>query len=343
MSSKKFRVAVLGATGAVGREMVSILGSRKFPLTELRLLASERSAGESLDFGDDELIVQVVKPESFKNIDLALFSAGGSVSKQWAPVATEQGAVVIDNTNAFRMDPDVPLVVPEVNPEALAGWQERRIVANPNCSTIQMVVALKPLHDAAHIHRVVVATYQAVSGAGQRGVAELEQQVRDLFNLREVKPELFPQRIAFNCLPCIPQADAFADDGSTIEELKMVNETRKILGDEVRVSATCVRVPVFNGHGEAVHIEFDAALSPERARELLSAAPGVMVLDNPANMLYPTQIEISGEDLVAVGRLRADPSVEHGLAMWVAADNLRKGAALNAVQIAELLASEHLV
>lgn len=342
MSTKKYRVAVLGATGAVGREMVSQLAERNFPLSQLRLLASERSEGENLDFGDDELRVEEVKAEAFAGIDIALFSAGGALSEKWAPIATAAGAVVIDNSSAFRMDPEVPLIVPEVNAEALKGWKTKRIIANPNCSTIQLVVALKPLHDAASLKRVVVATYQAVSGAGQKGIDELDQQVRDLFNMRDLNTDVFPMRIAFNCIPAIPHGpDAFFDDQDTVEERKMINETHKILGPEMGVAATCVRVPVFIGHGEVVNLEFKKPMNADQARDLLGAAPGVMVLDNPSKHLYPTPAALAGEDMVGVGRIRTDHSVANGLSMWVVSDNLRKGAALNAVQIAERLLEEY--
>ncbi|MBN2358718.1 MAG: aspartate-semialdehyde dehydrogenase, partial [Deltaproteobacteria bacterium] len=334
MAPKKRNVAVVGATGAVGREMVAVLAQRRFPVADLRLLASERSVGQRLEFGDAEIAVDVLGPASFAGVEIALFSAGGSVSKEYAPIAASAGAVVVDNTSAFRMEPDVPLVVPEVNPQALAGWRGRRIIANPNCSTIQMVVALKPIHDAVRIRRIVVSTYQAVSGAGQRGIDELERQVRDLFNLREVKRELFPHRIAFNLIPCIPQSNAFGEADTTVEEWKMINETHKILDPSIAVAATCVRVPVFSGHAEAVYLDLERPLAAEQARDLLRRAPGVAVLDDPAKMLFPTPLDATGEDLTLVGRIRGDPSNPNGLWLFVVADNLRKGAALNAVQIA---------
>jgi len=342
MKKKHYNVAVVGATGAVGREMLRILEERRFPVARLSALASERSEGETLSFHGEEHTVELLREEAFDGVEIALFSAGGAVSKRFAPAAAERGAVVIDNTSTFRMDPEVPLVVPEVNPEHLEGWRARRIIANPNCSTIQMLVALKPLHDAARIRRIVVSTYQAVSGAGQKGIAELEQQVRDMFNFRDPTVEVFPQRIAFNCIPCIPQRDAFDEHGQTSEELKMVNETHKMMGADIKVAATCVRVPVFTGHAEVINIELDQPLEVKLARQLLISAPGVMLIDDPAQGLYPTPVESAGEDMVLVGRLRVDPSVENGLALFVVADNLRKGAALNAVQIAELLARDHL-
>ncbi|MEW5848431.1 MAG: aspartate-semialdehyde dehydrogenase [Myxococcota bacterium] len=343
MTRKTWTIAVMGATGAVGREILSILEDRKFPVGKLIPLASARSEGTPLEFDGEEIKVQKLTPDSFKGVDIVLSSPGSKVSAEFSPHAVKAGAVVVDNTSHFRMDPDVPLVVPEVNKHDIGMYKRRGIIANPNCSTIQMVVALKPLHDAARIKRVVVSTYQAVSGAGQKGIGELEQQVRDLFNARDVTMEVFPKRMAFNLIPCIPQKDAFLPDGSTTEEKKMVDETMKIMGDpSIKVHATCVRVPVFNGHSESVNVEFERPLSAEQARELLRKAPGVAVLDDPEKMLFPTPMDASGEDLVLVGRVREDPTVQHGLSMFVVGDNLRKGAALNAVQIAEVLISEYL-
>lgn len=342
MAKQKYEIAILGATGAVGRELIHVLEERNFPVSKLHLLASERSLGEKIDYDEDELTVVLPTAELFSSVDIALFSAGSEVSEKWAPVAAKQGAVVIDNTSAFRMDGDVPLVIPEVNPEALADFKNKRIIANPNCSTIQMLMALKPLHDAAQLKRVVVSTYQAVSGVGQKGIRELDKQVRDLFNIRDLSNEIFPQRMAFNCIPCIPHHDkAIDDDGVSLEERKMIDETHKMLGADIAVAATCVRVPVFVGHGESLNLEFANAITADDARELLSKAPGIMVLDNPANLLYPTPADLAGEDQVGVGRIRQDPSLEHGLQLWLAADNLRKGAALNAVQIAEALIQAH--
>lgn len=326
-------VAVAGATGAVGREMLKTLYGRKFPASKVIALASARSAGSRVPYGDQELTVQELKTDSFEGVDLALFSAGGGTSKEFAPHAAHAGCVVVDNSSAWRMDPRCPLVVPEVNPEALATQQG--IIANPNCSTIQMVVVLKPLMDAAGLKRVVVSTYQAVSGTGQKGMEELERQVRDLFNGREPENKVYPHRIAFNILPHI---DVFEANGYTKEEMKMVNETRKILGDDnIRVSATCVRVPVFYSHSEAVNVETDRKLTTMQARAILAQAPGVKVLDNPGENIYPLAMDASGEDETFVGRIREDDSVENGLNMWIVADNIRKGAALNAVQIAETL------
>lgn len=335
-----FKLAILGATGAVGREMISILEERDFPVRELVLLASKRSAGEKLAFRDEELVVHEVRDTAFAGCDLALFSPGAEVSRTWAPIAAAQGAFVIDNSSAFRGEADVPLVVPEVNPAAVDLARGRRIVANPNCSTIQMVVALKPLHDAATLRRVVVATYQSVSGKGQKGMAELEKQVGDLMNCRETAPEAFAHRIAFNV---IPQIDDFAEGGATKEELKMVNETRRILDlPDLAISATCVRIPIFIGHSEAVNLAFERPLSADEARRILAGAPGVKVLDDPGQNLYPMPMLAAGDSAVHVGRIREDKSQPNGLDLFICADNLRKGAALNAVQIAELIVQKGL-
>jgi aspartate-semialdehyde dehydrogenase len=331
--SKRYRVAVVGATGAVGQEMRDILAARDFPVSELVPLASARSAGIELEFGDRCVECKELTEDSFEGVDIALFSAGGAISEKYAPIARDAGCVVIDNSSAWRMDPDVPLVVPEVNPEAAGS--HRGIIANPNCSTIQMVVALKPLHDEAGIERVVVSTYQAVSGTGTEAISELIRQSDELLEGMPPRVEVYPHQIAFNCLPHI---DVFLEDGSTKEERKMVDETKKIMEDDsIEVTATCVRVPVENGHSEAVNVQFTHDLSPERARELLAGAPGVRVLDDPEAKLYPMPATASGQDPVFVGRIRRDPTLAHGLNLWVVADNLRKGAALNAVQIAELL------
>lgn len=331
-----FTVAVVGATGLVGREMVSILEERDFPVRELRLLASERSAGEVLEFHGTAVKVGMLRgEEDFRGVDIALFSAGAEVSRRFAPLAAGAGAVVIDNSSAWRMDPEVPLIVPEVNPHALPLCRRKGIIANPNCSTIQMVVALKPIHEAAHIERIVVATYQSVSGTGKRALDELLDQVRAILSFGEVTPQVYPHQIAFNVLPHI---DAFLDNGYTREEMKMINETRKILEEpHLGVTATTVRVPVFVGHSEAVNVTTSRKISAQEAREILSRAPGVKVVDDPARNLYPLPLEAAGKDEVFVGRIREDPSQERGLDLWVVADNLRKGAALNAVQIAELL------
>ena len=328
-------VAVVGATGAVGREMLDTLVRRNFPHAEVRALASSRSAGTKVEFGSKKLTVQELTEESFAGVDLALFSAGGSTSEKYAPCAVKAGCVVVDNSSAWRMDPAVPLVVPEVNPDDLS-WH-KGIIANPNCSTIQMVVALKPLHDVARIKRVVVSTYQAVSGTGQKAIVELENQVRQLFNGQDATNAVYPHRIAFNCLP---QIDVFLDNEYTKEEMKMVLETKKILGDDsVRVTATTVRVPVFYSHSESVNIETEKKLTAKDARVILSQAPGVTVYDNPSEKNYPMPIHAAGEDDVFVGRIREDNTIDNGLNLWIVSDNIRKGAALNAVQIAELLIS----
>jgi aspartate-semialdehyde dehydrogenase len=338
--SNGYRVAVCGATGVVGVEMVRVLAERSFPVADLRLLASERSVGEEQTFQGSEVRVEALEENSFSGMDIALFSAGSDVSRTYAPLAARAGCVVIDNTSAFRMEPDVPLVVPEVNPEALCDYARRSIIANPNCSTIQMVLVLKPIDDAVGIRRVVVSTYQSVSGAGRRGIAELESQTLSLFNLKPMECERFPRQIAFNCLPHI---DVFGPDGYTFEERKMIQETHKIMGrDDLRLTATTVRVPVFYGHSEALNIETEKKLSADEARKLLDRAPGLRVVDSPSEALYPTVLDAVGGDDTLVGRIREDPSVECGLDMWVVSDNIRKGAALNAVQIAELLIRDYM-
>ncbi len=338
--SKQLRVAVCGATGAVGNQMIRCLEERDFPVAEIKLLASERSRGKTLEFRGEMLPVQVLDENSFEGLDLALFSAGASTSEAFAPAAWESGCVVVDNSSAWRMDPEVPLVVPEVNPHAVAGYTQKGIIANPNCSTIQMVVALKPIHDAARIRRVVVSTYQAVSGTGQKAIFELTGQLKALHEDREPENKVYPHRIAMNLIPHI---DKFMDNGYTKEEMKMVNETRKIMEDDsIMVSATCARVPVVYSHSEAVNIATEKKLSAAEARELLAAAPGVKVVDQPAENLYPTPLMAAGQDLTLVGRIREDISQESGLDLWIAADNIRKGAATNAVQIAEILARDYL-
>ncbi|MBN1882095.1 MAG: aspartate-semialdehyde dehydrogenase [Deltaproteobacteria bacterium] len=332
---KNYSVAVAGATGAVGSEMIKILQERNFPTGKIKLLASKRSIGKRLSFRGEDVAVEELTKDSFDGVDIALFSAGGSRSLEFAPAAASAGAVVIDNSSAFRMEDDVPLVVPEVNPHAVADYTNRGIIANPNCSTIQMVVALKPLHDEVKIKRVVVSTYQAVSGTGAQAIMELEKQTRAIVEGKTAVSSVYPHQIAFNCLPHI---DVFTEDGYTKEELKMVNETRKILeAPDIAVTATTVRVPVYYGHSESVNVEFHGALSPERAREILAKAPGVVVMDEPGKNLYPLAINAAGKDDTYVGRIRKDFSIENGLNLWVVSDNLRKGAALNAVQIAELL------
>ncbi len=340
MKKEKYNVAIVGATGAVGEQMREVLDERQFPVGELRLLASERSVGQFLPFQSRQLPVQVLKADSFKDIDIGLFSAGGSVSTEFAPLAVAAGAVVIDNTSVFRLEPDIPLVVPEVNSKAIANYKTRGIVANPNCSTIQMVVALKPIHDTARIKRVVVSTYQSVSGAGRKAMEELSQQVAALFNGKEIEKVKFPHQIAFNCIPHI---DVFMTDGYTKEEWKMIEETRKILGEpNLPVTATTVRVPVFCSHSESVNVETYVKLSANEARRILREAPGIIVADEPENNLYPMAIDAAGKDATYVGRIREDKSVANGLNLWVVSDNLRKGAALNAVQIAEILIRDYL-
>ncbi len=340
MKKGKYNVAVAGATGAVGNEMVSILEERDFPVHQLKLLASTRGAGTKMEFKGKSYTVEVLNENSFAGVDIGLFSPGGSVSQKFAPIAGQAGCVVIDNTSAFRMDPDVPLVVPEVNSHAVARYKKKNIIANPNCSTIQMVVALKPIHDAAKIKRIVVSTYQAVSGTGKRAIRELESQVLAIYNNQEVKKEVYPHQIAFNCLPHI---DVFFDNGYTKEEMKMVNETKKIMEDDsIRVTATTVRVPVFYGHSEAVNIETEKKITADEVRKILSKAPGVRVVDNPKFAEYPLAIDAAGKDETLVGRIREDESIPNGINLWVVADNIRKGAALNAVQIAEILIQKYL-
>jgi aspartate-semialdehyde dehydrogenase len=326
-------VAVVGATGAVGEEMIATLESRNFPVSELRLFASERSEGLKLEFRGDEIPVRTIEENSFRGIDIALFSAGGERSKQWAPIAAKSGCVVIDNSSAWRMEKDVPLVVPEVNAPALR--RHKGIIANPNCSTIQMVVVLKPIHDAVKIKRIVVTTFQSVSGTGKKAMDELLQQTSDLLSFKEISINVYPYQIAFNCLPHI---DAFLENGYTKEEVKMVNETRKIMGDDsIGVTATTVRVPVFRCHSESVNIETEKKISANEVRAILSTAPGVVVFDAPQKNIYPLAIDVAGKDEVYVGRIREDESIDKGINMWIVADNLLKGAALNAVQIAEKL------
>lgn len=337
--SKKFNVAVLGATGAVGREILSILGERKFPVDTLKPLASERSIEKTVEFRGGELAVQLACDDAFEYIDIVLASAGGSVSKQFHPAIKAAGAVMIDNTSAFRMDEDVPLVVPEVNPDAIAQYTHQNVIANPNCSTIQMVVALKPLHDAAGLKRVIVSTYQAVSGAGQSAMDELWHSTQALYSQEAFENKKFVHPIAFNLIPHI---DVFMEDGYTKEEWKMMVETPKIMEADIPVTATCVRVPVFYGHSESVWIETEKPLSPEEARALWAEAPGVVVVDDPANNAYPMPRDYQGKDETAVGRIRKDSTVANGLTFWVVSDNIRKGAALNAVQIAEILGRDYL-
>jgi len=338
--AKQFRVAVCGATGAVGNQMIQCLEERQFPISELRLIASERSRGRELKYKGQDIPVRVLGEGAFDGIDIALFSAGASTSLAWAPKAWAAGAVVVDNSSAWRMDPEVPLVVPEVNPGDIARYTTKGVIANPNCSTIQMVVALKPIYDAAGIERIVVSTYQAVSGTGQKAIFELTNQMRAWYEGRPLDAKVYPHQIALNLIPHI---DVFFDNGYTKEEMKMVLETQKIMGDpDIKVSATCVRVPVVYGHSEAINIATRRKISPQRVRELLAAAPGVKVVDDPANKAYPMPIDAAGQDLTLVGRIREDLSQERGIDMWISADNIRKGAATNAVQIAEVLAEKYI-
>jgi aspartate-semialdehyde dehydrogenase len=329
-----FRVAIVGATGNVGREMLSVLAERRFPVSEVVALASSASNGKEVSFGDRVLKCKALETYDFSSTDICLMSAGGAVSKEWSPRIGAQGCVVIDNSSVWRMDPDVPLVVPEVNAEAAKAFTKKNIIANPNCSTAQLVVALKPLHDKARIRRVVVSTYQSVSGAGKDAMDELFSQTRAVFVSDPVEPKKFPKRIAFNV---IPQIDVFMDDGGTKEEWKMVVETKKILDPKIKLTATCVRVPVFIGHSEAVNIEFEHPITADEARDILREAPGCLVIDRREPGGYITPHEAAGEDATYISRIREDPTIENGLNLWCVSDNLRKGAALNAVQIAEVL------
>ena len=335
-----YKVAVVGATGNVGREMLDILAERNFPADEVVAVASRRSQGVECSFGDKTLKVKALDHFDFSDVDICLMSAGGAVSKEWSPKIAAQGAVVIDNSSAWRMDPDVPLIVPEVNADAVAGFTKKNIIANPNCSTAQLVVALKPLHDKAKIKRVVVATYQSVSGAGKDAMDELFSQSKAVFTLDEVETKKFPKRIAFNVIPHI---DVFMEDGYTKEEWKMVVETKKILDPKIKLTATCVRVPVFVGHSEAVNIEFENPITADEAREILRNAPGCLVIDKHEPGGYVTPYECVGEDATYISRIREDATIDNGLQMWIVSDNLRKGAALNAVQIAECLINRKLI
>ena len=336
-----FKIAVVGATGNVGREMLSILAERAFPADEVVALASRRSQGSEVSYGDKILKTKTLDTYDFSDVDICLMSAGGEVSKEWSPKIAAQGAVVIDNSSAWRYDADVPLVVPEVNPDAIAAFGRKNIIANPNCSTAQLVVALKPLHDAARIRRVVVATYQSVSGAGKDAMDELWSQTKGKYVPgQEVEAKKFPKEIAFNC---IPQIDVFMEDGYTKEEWKMVAETKKILDPRIKVTATCVRVPVFVSHCEAINVEFEKPISADEAREILREAPGLLVVDKHEDGGYVTPIECVGEFATYVSRIREDSTVENGLSLWVVSDNLRKGAALNTVQIAELMINRKLL
>jgi aspartate-semialdehyde dehydrogenase len=335
-----YKVAVVGATGNVGREMLAILSERGFDTSEVVPLASRRSMGVEVSYGNRTLKVKATENHDFSDTDICLMSAGSAISKEWSPKIAAKGCVVIDNSSCWRYDPDVPLVVPEVNADAIVGFKKKNIIANPNCSTIQLVVALKPLHDRAIVKRVVVATYQSVSGAGKEAMDELFSQTRAIFVTDTPEASKFPKRIAFNV---IPQIDVFMEDGSTKEEWKMAEETKKILDPKIAVAATCVRVPVFIGHSEAVNVEFEKAISAEQAREILRSAPGVLVVDKREPGGYVTPFEAVGEDATYVSRIRVDKTVKHGLSFWCVSDNLRKGAALNTVQIAEILVNRKLL
>jgi aspartate-semialdehyde dehydrogenase len=335
-----FKVAVVGATGNVGHEMLNILAERRFPASEVIAVASRKSQGTEVSFGDKILKCKALEHTDFSDVDICLMSAGGAVSKEWSPKIGAQGAVVIDNSSAWRYDSDVPLIVPEVNADAIVGFRSKNIIANPNCSTAQLVVALKPLHDKAKIIRVVVATYQSVSGAGKDAMDELDRQTKAIYSLQDVEAKKFPKRIAFNL---IPQIDVFMEDGYTKEEWKMMVETKKILDPKIKLTATCVRVPVFVSHSEVVNIEFTDPITVEEAREILRNAPGCIVIDKHEPGGYVTPYEATGEDATYISRIREDATVENGLSMWVVSDNLRKGAALNAVQIAECLINRKLI
>jgi aspartate-semialdehyde dehydrogenase len=340
MAQKKMNIAVAGATGAVGNQMIRCLEEMDFPINSVAFLASSRSVGRQLRFKGDLIDVKELKEDSFKGFDIALFSAGGGTSEKFAPFAARDGCVVVDNSSAWRMDPQVPLVVPEVNPHAIAQHTAKGIIANPNCSTIQMVVALHPIHKKYGIKRIVVSTYQAVSGTGKKAIDELFDQTRAMINFLDYEKRVYPHRIAFNCLPHI---DTFLDNGYTKEEMKMVNETRKIMEDDsIAVTATTVRVPVFFGHSESVNIETHEPISVEDVRALLENAPGVQVMDDPVKNLYPLATDAAGQDLTLVGRIRQDESIPNGINMWIVADNIRKGAATNTVQIAQILAQKYL-
>ncbi|MDY6793525.1 MAG: aspartate-semialdehyde dehydrogenase [Thermodesulfobacteriota bacterium] len=340
MWEKKFNIAVAGATGAVGNQMISCLEERNFPVKSIKLLASSRSVGRKLRFRGDRWAVEELTKESFRGMDIALFSAGGTASQTFAPVAAKDGCIVVDNSSTWRMDPEVPLVVPEVNPQAIAGYTKKGIIANPNCSTIQMVLPLNPIHKKYQIKRIVVSTYQAVSGTGKKAIDELFDQTRSMINFMDYDKKVYPHRIAFNCIPHI---DVFLDNGYTKEEIKMVNETRKILADDnIGITATTVRVPVYFGHSESVNVETEKEISANEVRSLLENEPGLKVLDQPEENIYPLAIDAAGQDLTLVGRIRDDKSVQNGINIWIVADNIRKGAATNAVQIAEILAKDYL-
>ncbi len=340
MSEKKFNLIVGGATGVVGKQMIACLEEREFPVKNIKFLASNRSAGKKLKFMGEDIIVEEMTRDSFRDYDIAIFSAGGAASKKFAPAAAESGCVVVDNSSAWRMDPDIPLVVPEVNPHAVAAYKTKGIIANPNCSTIQMVVALNPIYRNFGIKRLVISTYQAVSGSGKKALDELFEQTKALLNFKEIESKVYPHQIAFNCLPHI---DSFLETGYSKEEMKMVNETRKIFeDDQIGITATTVRVPVFYSHSESVNIETKTHAPADRIKELMKEAEGVELYDDPVNNIYPLAIDVAGKDTTFVGRIRQDESIENGINMWIVADNIRKGAATNTVQIAQLLSEKYL-
>lgn len=340
MTKKLWNIAVVGVTGTVGEQMIECLEERNFPVATIKYLSSSRKAGNILEFKGKAIVIEELRHDSFEGIDIAFFSAGSQRAREFCPSAWKAGAVCIDTSDAWSMDPEVPLVVPEVNPQAIAGFSKKGIIANPNGSTIQMVVALKPLHDYGTIKRVVVSTYQAVSSAGKKAIEELHSQVVDLLNARSPDSEVHPHRIAFNCLP---QIDSFRENGYTVEEMKIANETRKIMEADIKVTATAVMVPVFYGHSESINIETEKKISAAQARELIAKAPGCELVDDPANRIYPMALDAAGQDLAQVGRIREDESIANGLNLWVVADNIRKGAATNAIQIAETLIEKYLI
>lgn len=340
---RPFHFAVVGATGIVGQELLSILASGAIPVASVKAIASQSSAGERVAFGDEELVVEAISEEAFAGVDVAFFGVSADLAKQYIPALAKKGVVSIDKSSAYRMESDVPLVVAEVNPEDVAMYKNKGVIASPNCTATPLIQVLSALNKISRVKRVVVASYQAVSGAGKGGLEELDKQTRDLFNMREVESKVFNQRIAFNVLPCIPASGNFNDEGSTEEEQKVVEESRRILKmPELRMAVTCARVPVFNGHSEAVNIEFESALDADKARDVLANAPGIVVIDDIKSLLFPTPADATGEDYTLVGRIRRDNSVQHGISLWLTSDNLRTGAALNAVRIAEILCSQHL-
>lgn len=340
---RPFHFAVVGATGIVGQELLSIMSDQRIPVASIKAFASENSVGDTVSFGDEDITVEALSDQAFDGVDVVFFSVGADVAKKYIPIAAKAGAVSIDKSSAYRMDEDVPLVVPEVNSDDVAHYVNRKVIASPNCTATPLVQVLAPLHKVAKVKRVVMSSYQAVSGAGKGGLEELDKQTRDLFNMRDLESTVFNNRIAFNVLPCIPASGNFSDDGHSEEEQKVVEESRRMLKiPELKMAVTCVRVPVFNGHSESVNIEFETALSAKKAREVLANAPSVVVIDDTSSLLFPTPADATGEDYTLVGRIRGDNSVQHGISLWLTSDNLRTGAALNAVRIAEILCSKYL-